>query len=287
MRSIKLYVGCVLSLSLFLGCKSKFSESEPDRVKVNGLPLQERVAEKAKIDSKMAEVQEVAEKIKKLIDLFKKVQAPESFLNVYTPLDFLLDMNTELKKKIPQNVNGRLVRSGTIILPAGLFTEECRKVNTLLETSFIYEEYTEEKIGERLTYSLNNCKTSEDQFLEVISADWIAGSLELKLNGDNLNALFDFDLISDKLQRNSACKIKQTASKKLDAVSCSNVLLKLSKTETANIAKAEFNNSQELQLNVEIDIFENKKIKAQVRVWQYAGQDLQLEVKKTNDLKSE
>src|SRR5262245_43533318 len=109
------YLRFVLFVALFftagiMGCQSRFSESSPDSVKIKGLSLNERLSQKEKVDARMDEVQKGAEKAKRIIEMFKKVQSPDSNLEVYTPIDFLIDANNELKSKIPENSDEKVIR---------------------------------------------------------------------------------------------------------------------------------------------------------------------------------
>ncbi len=111
---------CAVSVAigvLISGCESKFAESSPDSVKLKGIPLEARISQKEKVDSRIDEIQKGADKAKKILEMFRKIQSPSSKEDVYTPFDFILDINNELKAKIPENSGDQLVRYGKIEIP--------------------------------------------------------------------------------------------------------------------------------------------------------------------------
>ncbi len=265
---LNVILGAACLLIATVGCESKFSESSPDSVKIKGLPLEERLSQKNKVDSRIDEIQKGTEKAKKIIEMFKQIQSPSTKEDVYTPLDFLLDANNELKAKIPENQGDKLVRTGKIVIPGDSISEACRTVDAILESSTVYDESGTEKVsvGERLTYSLKTCG-SNGQYLEAVVAEWVGSTLELKLISKNLETIFNNIVMADSM-KNSTCKISQGSKGIIDVISCENFDVRLSKSENAHVKTMIFSNSGDVRFETLADIFENDKIKAnsQIRV---------------------
>lgn len=252
----------ILSLGIVIGCESKFSESSPASVSINGLTLEERLTEKEKIDSRIDEIQQGANKAKKIIEMFKKIQDPSSKEDVYTPLDFLLELNEKLKDKIPEIREGKLLRFSQLYLPIESLSEECKTVETMLSSESVYDEsFGDEKkiIGDRLSYSLKSC--GSNGYKKAVDVDWIGQNLEVKFANENLKDILTNIIIADN-QKNSSCKIKQGEKGIIDSIECYNLNLQLSTSEVANIKRMVFNNVNGDRLSAEADIYENNKIKA-------------------------
>lgn len=257
--AMKFSTVCLLIATV--GCGSKFAESSPDSIKVTGLALDERIVQKNKVDSRLEEIQKGADKAKKIMEMFKKTQSSENRENIYTAFDFLLDANTELKSKIPENKGDSLIRYGKVIIPVKSISEACRTVETALESSIVYDESKMEKVpvGERLTYSLRTCG-SQDQYLQAFIAEWIGSTLEIKVINKNLETLFTDILSATNI--NSSCRIKTGEKKIIDAISCDNFDIKLSATEKMHVKTMSFKNNDENRFEALAEVFENGKLKA-------------------------
>jgi hypothetical protein len=274
------------TLTIITGCQSKFAESSPDSVKIKGIPLEERLSQKDKVDTRIEDVQKGAEKAKKIIEMFKRIQNPSSKEDVYTPIDFLLDLNGELKLKIPENQGDRLVRRGKIIVPVESLSDACRTVETILETSAIYEGSGENRVpvGERLTYSLKTCG-SKDQYLEAIVAEWVGTAMEFKLISKNLETIFR-DLLMTDAMKDSTCKITQGPKKIIDAIHCENFNVRLSDSEKAHIKTMSFSNSDDVRFESIADIFENEKLKATSEIKVLSNGEVKVNLKKLGETPS-
>lgn len=251
---------CVALAAVFIGCESKFAESSPDSVERKGLSLEERVSQKEKVDSRIDEIQKGADKAKKIIEMFRSIQSPSSKEEVYTPLDFILDLNDELRVKIPESKDDKLVRYGKIELPVPGIPEECKPIDTLLESGIIYDESQETKqaIGEKLTYSIKTCG-SQGQYAEAVVAEWIGTNLEIKFINKNLETIF-VGLLTESM-KSSICKIRQGQKKIIDTISCENFDARISASEKAHIKNMTFRNSDEVIFESLADIYEGGEIK--------------------------
>ncbi len=284
MNQNKILIGtlCVALAAIFTGCESKFAESSPDSVKLKGLPLEERISQKEKVDSRIDEIQKGADKAKKIIEMFRRIQSPSSKEDVYTPFDFILDVNNELKAKIPENNGDKLVRYGNFDLPVQGISEECKSIDTLLESGIIYDESQEPKqaIGEKLTYSLKTCG-SQGQYVEAVVAEWVGTTLEIKLINKNLETVF-IDLVLTEAMKSSTCKIKQGQKKIIDTITCENFDVKISASEKAHIKNMTFRNSDEVRFESLADIFEHGQIKAMSDIKVFSNGEVKFDLKKVD-----
>ena len=287
--------GSLIALSsIWVACDSKFVESSPDSVQLSGITLDERLTQKAEIDERINQIDQGVEKVKRIIDLFKKIQNTDQAQDVYTPIDFVLDVNAELKAKIPENRDGRLVRYSKIELPLTVLSEECRTLHTSLESSVIYEESDEESttestekkaIGEKLTYSFRSC-ASEEKYLVAVEANWIGSNLEIKLNNENLETIFK-DIVVNEVLKDSACRITQDSEKIIDTIHCSNIKVQLSNSEDAMVNDMIFNNSGEVRFEANADIFENARKKATSEITVLANGEVKFDLNKIEENASE
>lgn len=287
MKKTMFHIGTVLVTALAitltlgsLGCESRFVESSPASVDLEGTPLEERLSEKAKVDAKVKEVQEGADKAKRIIDLFRKVQNPSDKENAYTPLDFLIDLNNELKMKIPEKYNNSLIRKAQLLLPANLTSEDCKTVDATLTKTELFEDSFSQTapVGERLTYSIKPCGSTQD-YVPAVEADWIGSKFEFRLLNKNLESIFQNQL-NKELADNSYCRISQNESKIIDFIQCENFNAKISVSEIAVIKTMSFSNKGEIRFEATADIFENNLKKAQSTLKVSRHNDVDFKVKK-------
>src|SRR4051812_33364923 len=105
MKQVLRALGCC---AVLLGCESRFVEKTPSSVSIQGAGLSDRVAEKSKIDTRLAQVDAAAGKVKTILAMFRKVASPSSSEDTYTPIDFIFDLNAEIKNKIPENLDKKI-----------------------------------------------------------------------------------------------------------------------------------------------------------------------------------
>lgn len=273
-----------LGVSIFAACGSKFSESSAKSVSIKGLSLTERLAQKEKIDSRIDQIQQGANKAKKIIEMLKQVQNPSATSNVYTPIDFIIEANEELKSKLPANQKDKLARFGSVDLRIDSLPEECRKVETSLLSTTVFDEATgEQPIGDRLTYSLKTCGT-DGKYVDVAVADWTGPNFEIKFNNKNLETLFK-GLLKTASENSSGCKFTIGEKSILDTLTCENINIDLSKSENAIISKLYFSNSGEIRYKADADIFENAKLKAHLFMQILSNGEKELTLQKVEEQK--
>ncbi|MBT4760765.1 MAG: hypothetical protein HOO06_03620 [Bdellovibrionaceae bacterium] len=286
---MKAFFLVLVLFTVIIGCDSKFVEKPPKRVPIKGLSLDDRLEQKERIDGHIEQLEAGAKKINRIIQMFRNVQDPEFDKDIYSPIDFIIDLNAELKTKIPKNEGNKVVRYGQIELPLKGLSEECKVVYLRLETEPIYNESKElgskteatlgekEIIGERLTYFFKSC-ASDDKYIVAIVAEWVGISLEFKLNNENLNTLFK-DILTTEIMNSPECKVTQNKKKIVEKVRCKNLHVSLSKSETALVRDMLFSNSGVIRFQSSTDIYENniKKATSEIKVFDNGDIDFDLE----------
>lgn len=279
-KKVQLITGLAAIVLIASGCESRFAESSPSSVKIEGLPLEERISQKAQVDSRINEIQKGAEKIKKIMDLFKKIQDPKNTNDTYSTVDFILDINQELKEKMPENKDGQLIRRGQITLANQTLSAECRIVDTMLESSTVHSDDGADSIAivDRLTYSLKTC-ASKGKYLPAVTVDWDGPTLEVSLINENLSSIFT-DLLVAEVNSASARKLKKNEAKIIDSIACENFGYSLSNNEYAFIKKMNFSNSDDIRFEAYSDIYESLVLKAKSKIKVLANGEVSFDVEK-------
>jgi hypothetical protein len=282
---LKLAIASFLLFTSVIGCKSKFSEASPNAVEAKGLTLQERMASKARIDTRLNEVKDAAAKIKNLIQMFREIQNPSANEQVYTPMDFLIDANAELKNRIPENRADKSIRLAEISLPIDILSENCRRVTTSLESEFNLDD-TGAYLSELLIFSLKTC-ASDGEFLDVIQTEWISNNtLNVNINTKNIETSFK-DILTSEPLATSDCQITQGANKDILAVACRQFDVKLTPSETARFHHLNYSKKDDIVLDALADIYENQKMKATTTLKIYANGEVKFDVKKAPSKESD
>jgi hypothetical protein len=234
---LKLAIFATFILSYNVACKSKSQESSPDQVNSQGLTLQERLAQKAEIDKQIVDVSQSISQLKNVIKKFKQLKNAQENDQLYTPLDFLLDINDALKKKVPENKKDKKIRYADFTLPEGFVAENCRTVSTSLES----EEELDDSgafVSEKAIYSVKSCTTGEN-FLPVAEASWIGKQVRIKFN----NANFDSSVgqIPHSLSLpDSKCKAEKDDDQNIYKIECRDIEVATSSAEKAKFTDITF-----------------------------------------------
>ncbi len=243
-----------LSVMALLACHSKFSEPSPEEVKMGGMKLDDRFVHKAKMDSRIEQIQESTEKIKRLLEILRRAknQNPEEVLGAYTPIDLVIDLNNELKKRIPQEYKGKMRRYGKIDLPQGLVSEGCLSIDTILETQAVPG--NEEHKVDLITYYLKTCTAAD--YLPIAEVLWEQNSFNLNVKNENLEKLF-VDLFKHEVSRGS-CTVNTGDNSNIISVTCRNMETVLNKYEHAIITDMSYFEDREIAFLVNADIYNSQ-----------------------------
>ncbi len=264
-----LRIGRSLALLMFalLGavrCETRFSESSPGSVTTTGLTLEQRVQSKKEIDNRLAQIKVSADQVRSLIALFRTQQNNGLAGNVYTPIDFLFDINEALAGKIPEQRNLAntqktqvMVRNAVIRVPIESLSEECKSVQTQLRTEVTTDSQSHTYVAESgIKYLIKTCNTN-GEFVPVVSATWSGQEIALGFNNINLASLFQ-DFVKSKVDPKGVCSTDFNPSGILNSITCQNMQVGLSKVEFSVIHSLNFSNSGDLRFGLYADIFDRE-----------------------------
>jgi hypothetical protein len=263
-------------------CDSKFVEPSPGKEKIEGISLDERVAKKTELDAKSDQIQRGAERIKTIFAMFRKVQNPSKTQDVYTPLDLLIDINLELKNKIPASKGNteKMVRFGKVKIPVDLLSEACRNIDVMTESESVFTEKDGKKevSNEQVIYSIKTCG-SKDQYVQIFTASWLGSKMELQFLNKNLESVWNHIIFTDDL-KNSTCSIKNDSRKILESIECKNFYLQLSESERAHVIELSFSSLSDPRFLTNADIYENAILKARAKMIVSAAGNVSFDLKK-------
>jgi hypothetical protein len=261
-KTVSWTVASMVFVALTAGCESKFSEPSPDSVSVNGPRLDERISQKGQIDVKIDQVQKSVQKIKTILDLFKKIDSSE-LANAYTPLDFMLDANKELQNRLPENLNGQLVRRAQITVDR-IGNENCKGIDTLLVTTSIYDDSDPKKvIGQELSYSVKTCTMTE--YAQIVDATVTGSKVNFELINKNIDAVFNLSTLVRGLETQS-CKVDQADRNTISTVQCNNLYVSINSMTNANVKTLTYDGHADVQLNMVADLYQHGKLKAKPQI---------------------
>jgi hypothetical protein len=263
-----------------VGCTSKVSEGSLDSVDRKGMSLDERLSTKAKLDSRLEEIHKGAEKIKRVIEIFRKAQSQDAhqlLARVYTPVDMIIDINNLIKQSIPAEYQGRVQRRGKLDLPIEGLSEECKTIDTIFET-----DSTTMTVADTATYLVKTCATN-NQYIAIAQAKWEDDSLNFNFMQENLAKVFG-DIFKRELQKGS-CRIDFDDEKVVNTITCSDMNVDLNKHEYAVIRELTYNSTQEVRFLVNADVFHSHsgERKAIIKLVVWATGDIKFDAKRVNE----
>lgn len=276
-----------------VACESKFVESAPGQESSLGPSLDERMSRKNELDERTKQIQRSAEKIKNILNMFRKVQSAQAGVDVYTPIDLLIDINKELENKIPESSKEDTdVRHSKIEIPIDLLSKACRRVDVKTITEYKYVEVANKNLTGnpaldvpqreitqyRTTYQMKTCG-SDGQFVNIMQSEYDGMKTEFRFFNKNLEGVWDQVIFTDKLE-DSACKVEHDTDKILQSIYCKDFYLQLSVSERAHVHKLTFSNTEETRFYTAADIFENGKMKATAKMVVSKDGEVNLDLKK-------
>lgn len=260
MKSKILYLVQLLTIIFtFLGCESKFYESSPTKVKSDGRSLDARITQKKEIDVSITEIQRGLSKIKSTFDLIKKIQNPSSPQEeIYSPLELIFDINKELKSKIPDYHDEKMLRHAQLKISGESTPDACKNIDTRLETNTtsIASEDGKIQTGKRINYFIKTCY-SLGKYELLLTAEWKQQGLEMKLNNETVSSLFKM-LVIETVPKNANCKIVKNAQSVIERFSCEDIEIILSKNESALAKSLVFTSGSETEIELVAELYENK-----------------------------
>jgi len=259
MRRVLLHILETLVLTFTISsCESKFYESSPEVVKSSGYSIDERLVQKAKIDTNIDEIQNDILKLKDLFDSIIKIQSPRDEISVPTPLNFILEVNKEMKSQIPENNEGHLIRHSHFLLSNSDLTDQCRKIEIRLESLIITNQSGIENTtpGHRINYLIKTCN-SLGQYLNFITVEINTYEVEIKFNNETLNFIYNTSQ-REVFSKTTSCKILKNNKMNIDTIRCENAIIYLNKREYIDAKSIFFYTKGEVQIEIHSDVYEEK-----------------------------
>lgn len=283
---MKRNIAFALAGILFFGCNSKNIEKTPDGVTIQGLSLDERIANKALTDNAIERIQRGSRQIRRILQLVRRANNSEPG-DDYTPIDLIIDVNEELKNRMPENSNGAVVRFGAIEIPISQLSQECRNLETSLQTQQIYsdgviqttvndEDSSLTVVGQQLVYSFRVCDQSD--FVPGFTVELVNNDLKFKIHNTNFLRIFQ-SLIARTVEQSVNCNFVFGDSRIIDSVQCSNIEVKLSSTEIALLKRINFSSSGDVRLEGNAEIYEDSQIKATAEIEILSGGDVRFDMR--------
>lgn len=278
------FAGLAISISLLAACNSQFVEKKPDAVSID-TKLSAIMEDKSKIDEKLNSVEEATKRIRRINSLLKRAYNPNGRdADTYSPVDFLIDVNEELKGSIPKKVGDKYVRNTVVNLQIDGLSEECKTVETLLETSepdaLVNELNKAGKADAKvLKYSVRACGT-ENSFVPLVEVSWEGNQVLLSVNSKNIAKIFNVTASKTINSNNWNCKVSNEPSGIIESVYCENLDITLSKTEVAIVDHMMFNNKGDTRFEADARILEGDKTKATATIVVKSDGDVDYQINK-------
>jgi len=216
-------------------CESRFNDKAPATLpKSEGFSAESRLKANDELDAKLAKLESSADKIRKLIRQFRRVQAAKIGEDTYTQLDFMLDVNQELRKSPIENKGGKWIKYGKMKLNIKGLSPECALVESKVETTSSIlnpPDASEESLPEvrdAMVLSIKTCKSPE--FTDIAKFEFTGKKTVLNFNNVNLRKALE-ETVIPAVTETTSCDIQTDNTDVLGRVSCANLSTKLSATE--------------------------------------------------------
>lgn len=246
------------------GCTNKFEDKTPDSDPNNSYIVSDQMNSEASLDTALNRIDESARRIRKLIQSFKKIQSPQYGTDTYTQIDFMLDLNEELKKAPADSNQGGYVREGSINLNLKGLSDECKVIKTRLETLSHGKKMTTPwgESVDGLIYSVQTCN-SGNQYMPVAQVTFIGDDSEFTYNNANIAKALQ-DTLVPSIEAGANCKIKVDSQTIVGHVTCTNLSTRLSESENLIIDNLVYDVDQEKPFVLAAQIYENMVAKAKI-----------------------
>lgn len=254
----------VLSVQLLalLACQSKFNDKEPSSAGGStGFTIESRIKANEDLDKKLARVEDVSEKIRRLIQSFRKIQALSSSGDAYTHIDFMLDINEEFANSPIEMHDDKWVKYGKIELKINGLSEECRVVQTKVET-YNLSQLQNKPDSDGLVYSVKTCDTN-GQYLSILNIKFSETNISLNFENKTIKKVLS-DTLFPAIEVGTGCEIDTNIDTVLSQISCKNLSAKLTTSEKIIFKDLVFDVNGEDRVKIVGEIYENEKLKAKL-----------------------
>jgi hypothetical protein len=250
-------------------CQSKFSDKDPAPGGQVGFTAEGRIAANEEIDKKLSKLENYTERVRQLLRALRRVEKARLNQDVYTQIDFMMDMNSELKKTAAEQKDGGWVKYSSMKLNVKGVSEDCRNVQTMLRAD-----------DANLYYGLKTCRTG-DRFLEVLEVNLADNKVGMKFNNENIQKVLQ-DTIVPAINAETNCEITTDAKQIVLRTSCTKLTTKLSVSESLVINSVTYDRLSDIRLDLDGEILENGVNKGVVKFTVPANGKTTFDIHKTN-----
>src|SRR5690606_18839879 len=93
------FIVVALQIAALTACESRFQDKDADALDASAaFSIEDRLSANDDLDRKLARIEDAAVRVRRLIQTFRRFQDPTAAGDNYTQLDFLLDLNEQLRK---------------------------------------------------------------------------------------------------------------------------------------------------------------------------------------------
>jgi hypothetical protein len=256
-----LMVSAITGAVVLCACQSRFGDKDPDSglsgVSFSG-PGANRLSADEDLDQRIAKVEDFSERIRKILHDYRRIQKAQSGRDVYTQLDFLFDMDSELKRAPAIKDDKKFVKYGKMELNLPTVSAECKMIESKLETFSSQDG----EIADSLAYSVKTCKT-QGAFRQVMTVQLSENSSGLVFDNDGMKMAFG-DLLTSNVKNNSGCKFQFDDNRQLKQASCENVAARISASERIVFDKFAYDAAANPRFITQGIVFENETPKLRV-----------------------
>ena len=241
-------------------------ESAPDTVKSDQMSPEMRLKVKSNIDVRLLEIETVATKITRALDIFKKLINPNSEGLKYSSLDFLIDISEELSTKLPVKSEKFWMIESDLTIPVDELPPLCQKIKTRVLIS--NGESNED--ADHLVYQVAVCGGVKN-FKDLLVVEFAEDGLEFKVATETWNYLTNLfaGVAADKIGRfvdkemtEAGCSFATGTTQSSESIKCKNILVKISKDENVVFNTLGIHSNGNVSIEAEIEIYEAGALKA-------------------------
>lgn len=246
--------GLLAAITVLTACESRFTDKTPDN-SGPGITF-ESLRASEDLDERLARIESTTTILSKIVRDFRRIQKAQSGQDMYTQLDFMFDLNKELKGAPAVKEGNQYVKYGRMEMRIPGISPECKMIETKLST--FYSGFNEAGTSDGLSYSVKTCKTN-GQFVDVLAMIITPWGSDVRFNNEGIKSAF-LNIFEPTVQLNSQCKL-QIKEGRLESATCENVSARVSASENILFEKFKYSSSDELRFLATGTVTENEKPK--------------------------
>jgi hypothetical protein len=262
-----LRAGAIVALIavIAIACTSKFGDTDPDAENTENFKVENRLLANQDLDSKLNRIEQGINRIREVLNNYRQINKAMKGEDVYTQIDFLMDIDNALKNAPAERPAGDQSPEGFIKitrleLPIKSLSPECRFIDAKMETSLRATSVDATSAPTNLTLSVRTCKTN-GEFRRILGVTISDSSTALTFDNEGMRESFE-SMLLPALEVASNCTIDVSPeSHVLRSVVCENVVAKLSDSENLVFKKLGYSPAESRPFHAEGGLTENGKLK--------------------------